>query len=117
MHRCPQLKTFALNINADFEWGEAFATLPMSSTLVNVQLKIQSGILDMDQVPQFWQGLGSARNLTTLKVIFSAFQEENIHPTVQPLPHRPASALCHVCTMMPNWLHLSAFLEFVQLFA
>ncbi|KAK9917058.1 hypothetical protein WJX75_000404 [Coccomyxa subellipsoidea] len=27
-------------------------------------------------------GLGSARNLTTLKVIFSAFQEENIHPTV-----------------------------------
>lgn len=86
LHRCPRLKTLAMNCNGRDNWGAQFAQLPMSSTLTNVQLKIQGGIPDLHEVLNFWKGLGAARGLITLKIVFSAFQEERIHWVVRALP-------------------------------
>ncbi len=92
MHRCPQLKTLVMNGNGGHMWGQQFAQLPMSALLANVQIKIQAGMPEMEQATKFWQGLKAAQGLTTLKIIFSAFQTEHIHGTVTPLPQSSHSA-------------------------
>lgn len=102
MHRCPQLKTSAFNCSGSYDWVQQFAQLPLSSTLVNVQLMIQGTTYhpELHHIPEFWQVLGAARNLSTLKLVFSAFQQEGIHNQVQSQQNTCASALFHVacCT-------------------
>ncbi|BDA50425.1 hypothetical protein COCOBI_16-1010 [Coccomyxa sp. Obi] len=74
--RCPKLTTLAANLDGRSDWGIYFRRLPLPPGLVNLQLKLQAALPDVDQIPIFWGALGAARSLTRLKVVFSAFDVE-----------------------------------------